>query len=254
MLSWCPTWLGIHSPGKYPGGKELFPIKRKIPLEKLENVTSQWMPSMEEKTFPCWWLETFGYSWFQASRNAPFLFLSFFALFSVSLKEVILKLSMQWFTNSSCWSLLPDGPAAFISPASWRCWGCDWGLGRNAHQHESSVEDKSKLCLNVEKSPTVSFLKTPESAYGFRGACSWPFVFPGWVIFECSVNNSSNGGWRCFYGQLTVLFSFYAQCFSSKHAYRAPWESQVALLNATLPQLESPDAKSFTVPKITYSA
>lgn len=165
MLSWCLTWLGIHSPGKYPGGKELFPIKRKIPLEKLENVTSQWMPSMEEKTFPCWWLETFGYSWFQASRNVPFLFLSFFALFSVSLKEVILKLSMQWFTNSSCWSLLPDGPAAFISPASWRCWGCDWGLGRNAHQHESSVEGKSKLCLNVEKSPTVCLSWKPQNPH-----------------------------------------------------------------------------------------
>jgi hypothetical protein len=51
--------------------------------------------SIKEESFSCWWPETFGYGCFHASGNAPLPDLSFFSLFSVHLKGVILKVSMK---------------------------------------------------------------------------------------------------------------------------------------------------------------
>lgn len=51
------------------------------------------------------------------------------------------------------------------------------------------------------------------SSLHFCVACFLSFVSPDRVIFECSGNNSSNGGWNYFYSQLTALSSFSAQSF-----------------------------------------
>lgn len=75
------TWVGFHGPGKYQEDNSFFffPIKRKSPLENLENVVSpkDAIHRRVDISIPCWCLETFGHGCFQARRDVP-LFVSTF--------------------------------------------------------------------------------------------------------------------------------------------------------------------------------